>query len=204
MKKTYKKLVYGAMSAVVVFLLLVPTISDYLYWIMPLKEAEFVPILSPCDEDCKINNEAKGFTCTQMDIDDYMCRAPLRIDPRSLVQYAYVTPVDYGEFVYYPEKTEMDSGIMIEILDQDTIKVVFRSYENLNIPNDFEFTANISKGQMFVKYCSDTTLHTLTFTDIIEVDEKTYIEFWARLVNTPDNIRCEYPEIIKHSISAFS
>lgn len=203
MKKIFRNIIFGTIM-VIALSMSIPFIIDYMYWIAPLKEIEFVPILSPCDEDCKKINEAKGFTCTKIHTDDYLCREPLRIDPQSSIQIAYVTPIDYGEFIYYHEKTMLDSGMQIEIIDPDTIKIEFSSYDDMNIPNSFAFTSNISKGQMFVKYCTNTTLHTLKFTNIVEVEEKTYIEFWARLANMPDNLACTYPEIIKHSISAFS
>ncbi len=165
-----------------------------------------------CDEECKITEEADGFSCTEVTKDEYVCRPPREIFyPERETQMRTVFPPEYGEFLYFPDGLTTDDGRLfdiykVDLINPDTgeIRIEFANH-NINQPeSQFEYFTNLVPGQTFVSHCTGTDRkmgHVVEYLDAFEMDGKTYLEFWGSHVRIPDALLpCELPDLIEHSI----
>jgi len=176
-----------------------------------MKQQEFE---DGCDIDCKKKQEGeRGYTCVQLDSEQYICRPPREILwPDEEVQIKAVFPPTYGEFAYFPEnkivpnKYRIFDIIKVVLLDKESKEILgnfgFHTVENTD--NYFEYSAILFPGDTFVSHClggDSKTAHIVEFRDIIKMEGKTYLEFWGTHVDMPDELLpCKMPELIQHSL----
>ena len=103
----------------------------------------------------------------------------------------------------------------IKLLDDNSIGITFSdndyriewTYRNqpeqvFQVP-DFEYIATIKEGKTFAALCTEASekkIHVLKYDGIIQKEEVEYYVFWHKVADFPEYIRCDYPEIIQHSL----
>lgn len=106
----------------------------------------------------------------------------------------------------------------IILIDDQTIKIVFRGNNpndnnpmaDYGIPNDFEYSHLVKKGQTFVPLCvggnvpKDNVRHDaqfLQYMGVVQLSESYYYEFYHTNADLPNDLVCKYPQIIQHSFN---
>ncbi len=164
-----------------------------------------------CNKDCKKEQEKRGYFCTEIQSNDYVCRPPREIRfPEQELPIQSAFPPTYGEFAYFPDgltvKDRLFDITKVDLINKDTkqIQIEF-AHHNLEEPKkEFRYFATLVPGQTFVSHCTGSHLktgHLTEYLDVFELDGITYIEFWGSHVTMPDALLpCEIPELIEHSI----
>lgn len=164
-----------------------------------------------CDKDCKAEQEKRGFFCTEIQINDYVCRPPREIRfPEQEYPISVAWPPTYGEFGYFPEGVDLVEKLFdiarIDIINKETkeIRVEFGLHNTKNFDKEFEYSASLFPGQTFVSHClggESKTAHLVEYRDIFVLEGKVYVEFWGSHVTMPEQLLpCEMPDLIEHSI----
>lgn len=104
-------------------------------------------------------------------------------------------------------------------IDDQTIKIVFlgnnpnsnNTMASYGIPNDFEYSHLVEKGQMFIPVCMESGVHTgnivqdnvifLQYMGVVQLSGSYYYEFYHTNADLPRGLICKYPQIIQHSFS---
>lgn len=119
----------------------------------------------------------------------------------------------------------------IALIDNETIRIIFRgdnpngnnTLASYGIPNDFEYTGLVKKGQTFIPVCNKDGILT---TEMIEKDQTLipvrikksqvaflqymgvaqlsgdyYYKFYHTNAALPKELVCKYPQIIQHSFN---
>lgn len=104
-------------------------------------------------------------------------------------------------------------------IDDQTIKIIFRGNNpndnsimaNYGIPNDFEYSHLVEKGQMFIPVCMQggvLTGHTvrdnvvfLQYVGVVQFSGSYYYGFYHTNADLPKGLICKYPQIIQHSFN---
>ncbi len=181
-------------------------------YLQEMKQQEFA---DGCDIDCKERQEnERGYLCVPLDSEQYICRPPRDIFyPDEDMQVRSVFPPTYGEFVYVPENKEMMAKnrlfdiAKVTLLNEKSkeIMVEFGFHTVENTDNYFEYSAVLLPGDTFVSHClggNSKTAHIVEYRDTIQMEEKTYLEFWGTHVTMPDKLLpCKMPDLISHSLS---
>lgn len=100
----------------------------------------------------------------------------------------------------------------VTLIDDETIKVDFsrnsyrignETFTQYEIPNEFEYTNFVKKGQTFIPVCvGNSAVAFLKYIGIVQESENYYYLFFHTNANLPQGLICKYPEIIQHSFSA--
>lgn len=104
-------------------------------------------------------------------------------------------------------------------IDDKTIKIVFRgnnpngnnTMADYGIPNDFEYSHLVKKGQTFIPVCvgsgvlkdnirQDTVVF-LQYMGIVQLSGSYYYEFYHTNAVLPRGLICKYPQIIQYSFN---
>ena len=171
-----------------------------------MKQQEFE---DGCNADCKEKQEKeRGYLCVPLDSEQYICRPPREIFyPDEDMQVRTAFPPTYGEFAYVPENKEMIEknrlfDIVKVILSNEKSKEIlvefgFHTVENTD--NYFEYSTILFPGDTFVSHClggDSKTAHIVEYRDVIQMEGKTYLEFWGTHVTMPDKLLpCEMPQM---------
>ena len=151
-------------------------------------DIEYFPITDPCDLSCKERLESQNYTCVELEANSYGCRQEIKPIHEELI-YTYVIPPELGEYYLIPPDVEqrLDSIIGVAFYTDNTIRVSF----------DDKFDSDsitIEKNQKFTSFCFESkNLRVWTFTDIVEVSGKQYIEMHNRLAKIPEDFDCNSP-----------
>lgn len=89
----------------------------------------------------------------------------------------------------------------VNYINDDSIEITFAKTQFTDyIPNDFEFTKIVHKGDRFIAKCEDDQKG-ITHSVILQLTSinSTFVSFNHYEVDLPKEIECKYPEIIKHS-----
>ena len=178
-----------------------------------MKQQEFE---DGCDIDCKERQENKrGYLCVPIDSEQYICRPPRDIFyPEEDMQVRSAFPPTYGEFAYVPENKEMTGKnrlfdiVKVTLLNEKSkeILVEFGFHTVENTDNYFEYSAMLFPGDTFVSHClggDSKTAHIVEYRDAIQMEEKTFLEFWGTHVTMPDKLLpCKMPDLIQYSLPA--
>lgn len=185
-KKLMIKIVIPVLISVAAAVLLV----YFLYGTKTLAESdiEYFPITDPCDLSCKERLENQKYTCVELEANSYECREEIKPIHEDLI-YTYVIPPELGEYYLIPPDMDQQLGPIIRISshNSDSVQVTF----------DDEFNADsitIEKNQKFTSFCFESkNLHVWTFTGVVEVSGKQYIEMHKRLAKIPTGFDCNNP-----------
>ncbi|NDB89047.1 MAG: hypothetical protein EB164_09110, partial [Thaumarchaeota archaeon] len=75
----------------------------------------------------------------------------------------------------------------------------FTAYE---IPNEFEYTNFVKKGQTFISVCAgESTVAFLKYIGIVQDSESYYYLFFHGNAILPQGLTCKYPQIIQHGFA---
>lgn len=151
-------------------------------------DIEYFPITNPCDLKCKERLESMNYTCSELETASYVCRDEIRPVHEEHI-YTYVIPPELGEYYLFPADVgqKLDSIIKVSFHTDDAIQVTFDEKTNTD-------SIIIEKNQQFTSYCFESkNLHVWTFTDIVEVSGKQYIEMHNRLAKIPKGFDCNNP-----------
>ena len=189
------------------------TPNDIPHWnyLHEMKQQEFE---DGCDIDCKKKQKGeRGYTCVQLDSEQYICRPPRDIFyPDEDMQVRTVFPPTYGEFAYVPENQEMTGKnklfdiVNVALLDEESKEIIVKfEHHHTRITDDyFEYSSTLSPGDTFVSHClgGDSKMaHVVEYRDLINIEEQRYIEFWGTHVDMPDELLpCKMPELIEQSL----
>ena len=211
------KFEYGVI-AVVGFLvfstisLIVNQPDDIPHWnyLQEIKQQEFE---EGCNIDCKKEQEDKrGYHCTSLDSEQYICRPPRKIFyENEVVQIRTAFPPNYGEFAYIPEGIIVPDNKLFDIAKTEIINsqtkeigIDFRFHNPKDPEGQFEYYSSLVHGQTFISHClggDSKTAHIVEYRDVFELDNTTYVEFWGTHVTMPDELLpCKMPELLHHSI----
>ena len=183
------------------------------YWnyLHKIKQQEFE---DGCDINCKkIQEDENGYLCASFDPEQYVCRPPRKIIwPDENVQIKTAFPPTFGEFAYFPEnetvqdKYRLFDIVKVVLLNEKTkeIQVEFRYHTVTDTHNYFEYSSNLFPGSTFVSHClggDSKTAHIVEYRDVLQLEGKTYVEFWGTHVTMPDALLpCKMPELIQYSL----
>jgi hypothetical protein len=151
-------------------------------------DMEYFPIADPCDLNCKERLESQNYACVELEANSYECRQEIKPIHDEHI-YTYVVPPELGEYYLIPPDVEqrLDSIVGVSFYTGDSIHVAF----------DDEFNSDatiIEKNQKFTSFCFESkNLHVWTFTGIVEVSGKQYIEMHKRLAKIPEGFDCNSP-----------
>ncbi|MBI5147264.1 MAG: hypothetical protein HZA84_08650, partial [Thaumarchaeota archaeon] len=100
----------------------------------------------------------------------------------------------------------------VTLIDDETIRIVFHrnnyriGNETVNqyeIPNEFEYTHLVKKGQTFISVCMGKSNPAfLKYMGIVQTSGNYYYEFYHTDADLPQGLICKYPEIIQHGFDA--
>ncbi|KEQ55898.1 hypothetical protein SCCGRSA3_02059 [Marine Group I thaumarchaeote SCGC RSA3] len=151
-------------------------------------DLEYFPITDPCNLSCKERLEIQKYACVELGANDYKCREEIRPIHEEII-YTYVIPPELGEYYLILPDADQQLGSIIRVSSHrdDFVQVTF----------DDEFNADsiiIEKNQKFTSFCFESkNLHVWTFTGIVEVSSKQYIEMHKRLAKIPSGFDCNNP-----------
>ena len=151
-------------------------------------DMEYFPINDPCDLKCKERLESMNYTCSELETNSYVCRDEIRPVHEEHI-YTYVIPPELGEYYLIPPDVgqRLDSITKVSFYTDGSIQVIFDDKFNAD-------SITIEKNQQFTSYCFESkNIHVWTFTDIVEVDGKQYIEMHKRLAKIPEGFDCYNP-----------
>lgn len=151
-------------------------------------DIEYFPITDPCTLSCKERLESMNYTCTELEAKSYECRDEIKPIHEELI-YTYVIPPELGEYYLIPPDVEqwLDSIIMVSFYADDSVRLTFDDEFNVD-------SITIGKSQKFTSFCFESkNLRVWTFTDIVEVSDKQYIEMHNRLAKIPEGFDCSNP-----------
>ncbi len=89
----------------------------------------------------------------------------------------------------------------VNYINDDLIEITFAKTQFTDyIPNNFEFTKIVHKGDRFITLCREEEKDIL-YLSILELDSinSTFVSFNHYQMDLPKEVACKYPEIIKHS-----
>jgi hypothetical protein len=99
----------------------------------------------------------------------------------------------------------------VTLIDDETIKIDFNAnnyrignatFTAYEIPNEFEYTNFVKKGQTFIAVCvSESAVAFLKYIGIVYDSENYYYLFFHGNANLPKELICKYPQIIQHSFA---
>lgn len=99
----------------------------------------------------------------------------------------------------------------VTLIDDDTIKIDFSAnnfrignatFTAYVIPNEFEYTHFVKKGQTFIPVCaSESEVAFLKYIGIVHDSENYYYLFFHGNAILPDELICKYPQLIQHSFT---
>ncbi|MGI0010728.1 MAG: hypothetical protein ACREAE_04930 [Nitrosopumilaceae archaeon] len=151
-------------------------------------DMEYFPITDPCDLSCKERLETQNYTCVELEANSYECREEIKPIHEEHI-YTYVIPPELGEYYLIPPDVEQRLGsiIGVSLYTNDSVRVAF----------DDEFNSDdiiIEKNHKFTSFCFESkNLHVWTFTNVVEVSGKQYIEMHKRLAKIPEGFDCNHP-----------
>jgi hypothetical protein len=151
-------------------------------------DMEYFPIADPCDLNCKKILEEQKHTCIELEANSYACRTEILPRPEGSI-YSYVTPPELGEYFLFPPSSDQQLGSItkITLLPDHSVQIGFdEKYGTDSIV--------IKKGQKFTSYCFESkNVHVWTYTGMVEVSGKQYIEMHMRLAKIPEHFDCSNP-----------
>lgn len=99
----------------------------------------------------------------------------------------------------------------VALIDDETIKIDFsrnsyrignETFTQYEIPNEFEYTNFVKKGQTFIPVCmGKSAVAFLKYIGIVQESENYYYLFFHTNANLPHGLICKYPEIIQHGFA---
>ncbi|NDB33518.1 MAG: hypothetical protein EB163_07825 [Nitrososphaeria archaeon] len=99
----------------------------------------------------------------------------------------------------------------VTLIDDQTIKVDFNAnnyrignatFTAYEIPNEFEYTNFVKKGQTFISVCAgESTVAFLKYIGIVQDSESYYYLFFHGNAILPQGLTCKYPQIIQHGFA---
>jgi hypothetical protein len=150
--------------------------------------------------------EKTGNHCVQLK-EGFVCEEPRIIKHKeSDVHERFITPIEYGQYYFIKNTQNIQLGAIrgLEIMNQNTVRITFSDIDSDldgDLDSDFQKTYTLKKNQSFVGECfNDKILHVWTFTDVFELDGVQFAEFKKRLASIPEDMECNTPQIIMHSI----
>lgn len=124
-----------------------------------------------------------------------------------LVWYMSLSKINHSE-ISYVEKEEGGYNIMfmptmknVKYINDDSVEITFAKTKFIDfIPNNFEFTKIVKKGNTFIAMCRDIGNGTVNSV-ILQLTSvnSTFVSFNHYEVYLPKEVECKYPEIIKQS-----
>jgi hypothetical protein len=152
-------------------------------------DMEYYPIQDPCDLKCKESLENdQNFTCVELESNSYECRQEIsQKSPEHI--YTYVIPPERGEFYLFPsgEKNQLGSLTQVSFYTNDSVQITFDDKSESN-------NIIIEKNQRFTIACNESkNVPVWTFTGIVQVSDKPYIEMHRRLAKIPYGFDCNNP-----------
>ena len=190
-----------------------PQINDFYTYSVPLNnvvvwDSDVVPDL---DEFKKIHDtiESTCFTTPSM---NYFCYEKPRISDGSLEGISVVrsnTTGTFGELHAEPTDRGFSYFTMKNMtqIDGDTAMITFadrNGYVKNRISKvaNFEFSTVVEKFDTFVSDCNNeknTRVTIIQYLGVSTIDDKDYFITWHTGGELENPIRCDYPQIIKHS-----
>jgi hypothetical protein len=111
--------------------------------------------------------------------------------------------------IVYVEKEEGSYNSMfmptmknVTYVNDDSIEIIFAKTKFTDfIPNNFEFTKTVHKGDAFISMCRNVVNYTTVYAVILQLTtvNSTFVSFNHYEVNLPKDVECKYPDIIKQS-----
>lgn len=159
-------------------------------------DMEYYAIVDICDLSCKEGLENQNYTCVELEANGYVCKQEIILRDEDHLLYTIVNPPELGEYYRILPDTQQRLGSIIG--------VSFYADDYVRVSFDTEFGTDsivVKKGQKFTSYCFEQkNVHVWTFTDIVEVFGKQYIEMHTRLAKIPEGFDCSKPiHILKRS-----
>lgn len=151
-------------------------------------DMKYFPIADPCDLTCKERLENQNYTCIKLEANSYKCRDEIKPMHDKHI-YTYVIPPELGEYYLIPPNSEqrLSSITGVSFYAGDSVQVTFDDKFNKD-------SIIIEKNQPFTSYCFESkNLTVWTFTNIVEVSGKQYIEMHKRLAKIPEDFDCNHP-----------
>lgn len=141
------------------------------------------------------------------------------LDPGDVIYYRSLEKIEFERLGdYHLELVDGSEGHWatitdIKLIDNDTIEINFNGNDyKINTKDgvviysvpDFEYAAQVKKGQTFISTChGQSAPDFLHYLDIVQVEEKHYYLFYHTSgVALPEGVVCRFPEIIMASLDA--
>jgi hypothetical protein len=124
-----------------------------------------------------------------------------------LVWYIPLSKINQSE-LFFVQKEEGGYNLIysptmkdVNYINDDSIEITFAKTKFTDyIPNDFEFTKIVQKGDTIIAMCKESEKG-IMYSVILQLTSisSTFVSFNHYETDLPKEVECKYPEIIKHS-----